>query len=57
MFFGFIPVLFAFVASLVSLRNQRAARGLWFLCGLLVTVWTVFHGSNHLPELRQLGSW
>jgi len=57
MFIGFIPVLCGFIAALVSLRNQQAGRVLWFICALLVTIWAVRHGSNHLPQLRQLGSW
>jgi len=57
MHIGFIPVLVGFVAALMSLRNQQIARGLWFLCALLVATWTVIHGSNHLPQLRELGSW
>jgi len=57
MFIGFIPVLCGFIAALVSLRNQQTGRVLWFVCALLVTVWAVRHGSNHLPNLRQLGSW
>lgn len=57
MHIGFIPVLVGFVAALTSLHNQQVARSLWFLCALLVTVWTTIHGSNHLPQLRELGSW
>lgn len=57
MFIGFIPVLVGFVAALTSLRNEKAARILWFLCALLVVVWTIFHGSHHLPDLKKLGSW
>lgn len=57
MFIGFIPVLFALVAALASLRNQRVARFLWLFCTLLITVWSTFHGKHHLPELLELGSW
>lgn len=57
MHIGFIPVLVGFVAALTSLRNQMLARSLWFLCAILVTTWTVIHGSNHLPQLLELGSW
>jgi len=57
MFIGFIPVLVGFIAALTSLKDQRAGRMLWFVCALLVTIWAVRHGSNHLPALRKLGSW
>lgn len=57
MHIGFIPVLVAFVAALTSLHNQKIARGLWFLSALLVTIWSSIHGSNHIPELLELGSW
>jgi hypothetical protein len=57
MFIGFIPVLVAFVAALTSLRNQKGARLLWFICALLVIRWTLFHGRHHLHDLSTLGSW
>lgn len=57
MFIGFIPVLVAFAAVMTSLRNPGNARILWTVCALLVVVWTVFHGSHHMPDLSKLGSW
>lgn len=57
MFIGFIPVLLAFAAVMTSLRNPGNARILWVACALLVVVWTVFHGSHHMPDLSKLGSW
>ncbi|WP_321803460.1 hypothetical protein [Burkholderia sp. BCC1988] len=57
MFIGFIPVLFACAAALVSLRNLAAARLLWSTSALLVVVWTAHHGSHHIKDLMTLGSW
>lgn len=57
MFIGFIPVLFAFAATLASFRNLGLARALWLVCALLVTIWTFWHGAHHMNDLKQLGSW
>ncbi|MEM5346269.1 hypothetical protein [Paraburkholderia azotifigens] len=57
MFIGFIPVLFAFAAALVSLRDLATARLLWSASALHVVVWTVHHGSHHMKNLMTLGSW
>ncbi|MBI6922572.1 hypothetical protein N5K35_13540 [Pseudomonas sp. GD03651] len=57
MYIGFIPVLFAFAATLASFRNLALARVLWCACAVLVVVWTTWHGANHMPHLKQLGAW
>ncbi|MDZ5111296.1 hypothetical protein [Pseudomonas putida] len=57
MFIGFIPVLFALVATLASFKNLALARALWIVCAILVVIWTTWHGAHHLSDLKQLGSW
>lgn len=57
MFIGFIPVLFALVATLASFKNLALARALWIVCAILVVIWTIWHGAHHLSDLKQLGSW
>ncbi len=57
MFIGFIPVLFAFVATLASFRHLALARALWIVCAILVVIWSTWHGAHHLSDLKQLGSW
>jgi hypothetical protein len=57
MFIGFIPVLVGTFAAFASFRNVALARSLWVVCAILVSAWTIFHGSHHMSDLRQLGSW
>ncbi len=57
MFIGFIPVLVAFAATLASFRHLGLARALWLLCAVLVVIWTTWHGSHHMSDLKQLGAW
>lgn len=57
MFIGFVPVLFAFIAALVSFKNLGLARLLWIACAVLVVIWTFWHGAHHMSDLKQLGAW
>jgi Na+/proline symporter len=57
MFVGFVPVLIAFLAALLSLRAERSARAVWAVSALFVAIWATFHGSNHLPSLLTYGAW
>lgn len=59
MFIGFIPFLIIAFAALLSLnpRRQQAARALWLVSMALIVIWTVFHGTHHLPMLRTLSAW
>lgn len=57
MFIGFIPVLFAFAATLASFRSLNMARALWIICAVLVVIWTTWHGAHHMSDLKQLGAW
>lgn len=57
MFFGFIPVLFIFLAALQSFRDVGKARMLWALSTVLVAVWGLYHGSHHLAALATYGAW
>lgn len=57
MFYGFIPVLAACLATILSLRDAAKARVMWIVSTVLVAVWSVFHGSHHLASLATYGSW
>lgn len=57
MFFGFIPFLSAFIAIVVSFRDERGGRAAWGVTAVLVVVWACFHGSHHLSVLSTYGSW